>query len=253
MMSEHLHPSLTELARFLDTPPGPEEARHLAACPRCRRELEGLAANREALQALPDPPLPSDGWPRLEAALAERGAPAGSGWRSVQGRRGSRQPTPWLRVAASVLLLLAGGLGGWWLGASGTGDSQVTGGATPVVESGPTGAELVATLERVLDEARRAELDAESAMGFAELTGELHRTALLRVREDEWTGPSEVLLDWEAATRFVALDHLVAAGREAVRAAPTDPYLNGLLLEVQAERDHFLEVAARLSGPDPWF
>ena len=38
-------------------------------------------------------------------------------------------------------------------------------------------------------------------------------------------------------SRFAALEYLVAASQAAVRQAPTDPFLNGLLASTLAERE----------------
>lgn len=92
---------------------------HLAGCPACAAELEGLrAADRALLAALGDDLLPRPGWlAGVEAKIlasegasegASQGGSAGSGRQS--GARG-----PWrvaaLRVAAAVLAALAVGVG----------------------------------------------------------------------------------------------------------------------------------------------
>jgi hypothetical protein len=55
----------------------------------------------------------------------------------------------------------------------------------------------------------------------------------------------------DPATRFAALDNLVTAGRAALRLAPADPFLNGFLVSLTAERQAQLRRIS--SGPDNWF
>jgi hypothetical protein len=55
----------------------------------------------------------------------------------------------------------------------------------------------------------------------------------------------------DPVSRFAALEHLVMVSQAAVRQAPGDPFLNGMLASAMAERD----VAARMvsSKRDNWF
>jgi hypothetical protein len=57
----------------------------------------------------------------------------------------------------------------------------------------------------------------------------------------------------DPAARYAALEYLVRAGQVAVRQAPADPFLNGLLASAQAEQR---AVYRRISGAareDGWF
>jgi hypothetical protein len=54
----------------------------------------------------------------------------------------------------------------------------------------------------------------------------------------------------DPASRYAALDYLVAAGQAAVRQAPADPFLNGLLASTMAERQAALR---RISSEGDWF
>lgn len=104
----------------LSGPRADDLRRHLASCPRCRRELRalrglaGLLAGSE--RALPGEPEPSARLlRRLEAAVAAtppRLPPGPADARELAGARG-------LALAALLaLVLLAGGLGaGWYVGA----------------------------------------------------------------------------------------------------------------------------------------
>ncbi|TVP74912.1 MAG: hypothetical protein EA352_09515 [Gemmatimonadales bacterium] len=272
----HLTP--TTLARLLDEDPTPGEASHLDSCPACRAELEALEADRQALAKLADPPTPPHGWERLEGVLrgrgrlageadgglpplaeAETGARTGGTADRTGGSDAGARPTQaraagssaWLQLAAALLLLLGGGAGGWWLGAGGDERGSGVGADRGAVEADDE--RLVATLVQVLDDAEAAELDLDGALRLLDLTGELHRAALLRVRAVEGGTLERWSPEEEAVYRFAALDHLVTASREAVRAAPTDPYLNGLLLDVRAERDLVLRQAGTAVPRDPWF
>ena len=88
---------------------------------------------------------------------------------------------------------------------------------------------------------------AAQAVRSAELT---YVNALTRYRQlVEQEGGDDVLGD--PSSRFAALEYLVAASQAAVRQAPADPFLNGLLASTLAERDVTLR---RISTrQDNWF
>ena len=54
----------------------------------------------------------------------------------------------------------------------------------------------------------------------------------------------------DPASRYAALQYLVAASQAAVRQAPADPFLNGMLASTLAESQ---AVANRISKKDNWF
>jgi hypothetical protein len=81
------------------------------------------------------------------------------------------------------------------------------------------------------------DLSLQEAEELVRLTEEWYLAALVRYRErleiedaPSGQGPNPL-------TRVAALETLMAASRAAVREAPTDPFLNGVLVNMRAERD----------------
>ena len=58
----------------------------------------------------------------------------------------------------------------------------------------------------------------------------------------------EPALIGDPASRFAALEGIVAAGRAAVQQAPADPYANGVLVSALAEREAILRNASLTRG-----
>jgi len=52
----------------------------------------------------------------------------------------------------------------------------------------------------------------------------------------------------DPASRFAALEAIVAAGRAAVQQAPADPFVNGVLVGALAEREALLRTATATPG-----
>ncbi len=216
---EHL--SLEVLARLLDETPTAEERRHLERCRRCRNELDALEAQRSALSHLPDGRPPSGGWDRLEVRLRREGLIREG--QAVGGSAGLpaslRGASPWWQLAAAVVLLLAGGGLGTGFGLSLQQERTV---------AGPGGD--TATLTALEAET----LSLEEAETLVRLTEGWYLEALVRYHEEAGRSGSPTPLD--PLTRYAALETLMAAGHAAVRELPTDPFLNGLLVNMEAER-----------------
>ncbi|MEQ9570172.1 MAG: hypothetical protein RLN75_08285 [Longimicrobiales bacterium] len=65
-------------------------------------------------------------------------------------------------------------------------------------------------------------------------------------------GGDDVAVD--AQRRYAALEYFLAAGEAAVREAPTDPFMNGLLASVRAERQAARAAALRqASRTQDWY
>jgi hypothetical protein len=214
-MKRHL--TLEELARLVDEDPTPEEARHLDGCAECRVELTWMERQRGELALLPVLRPPPDSWNELEERLASEGL--------LSARRGSSGGwvgRPVFQMAASLVLLLVGvGVGMSLPGPASNPGSEFASGQLTGVE-----AEALS-----LDEARE----------WVEITEDWHRLALMQYRDqlaslgpaptgDAGAGP-------DPETRHAAIEALMEAGQAALRQAPTDPFLNGLLLNVQVERE----------------
>lgn len=223
----HLNPET--LARLVDEPAGPEATEHLASCRACARELEALRDQREALASLPDLRPPSGDWADLEERLVQEGLVRASS------ETGSSPPVArsgWpLRAAASLVLFL-GGVGAGAVGARTVGPAVP--GAGPGSGEGGASVSQVATADAAADVLQEAE--------------ERYVSALLRYRElaadEEDAG--------DPASRYAALEALVAASQAAIRRAPTDPFINGVLVSTLAERQATLEQIST-SNADDWF
>ncbi len=207
----HLSPET--LARLLDEVPTPDEATHLATCADCASELDLIRATTEALGRLPDVRPPRGDWDVLEARLASEGLVRKEG-----GFRSTLARTPgWMKGAAAVLLFVSGtGFG------IGLGRVAAPAGAAG---SGTAGAHLVHAEPTTVAEAAEAMHQAERV--FVD--------ALVRYRQlADLEGEADGVGD--AQRRYAALEYFLAAGEAAVREAPADPFMNGLLASVRAER-----------------
>jgi hypothetical protein len=216
---EHL--SAETLARLVDEEPRPDEADHLATCRRCTRELIAIRELTEALGGLPEIMPPKGDWKVLEARLRSEGLLESPGLFQTLGLA---QTPSWMRAAAAVLLFLAG---------VGSGAALTSPGGSDLV--GPAVADA-ATVEQ-----------AASAMRLAE---EGYVAAFARYREILARDGGETLVG-DPMSRYAALEHLVSVSQAAVRQAPADPFLNGVLASALAERDAMVRlVSARGNN---WF
>lgn len=255
-MERHL--TLEAMARLVDETPDSEEALHLGACARCRIQLDRLRDQTQALGGLPSVRPGASPWAAMEARLVAEGllgepeaeevkgptVPLGreeghSGQRSVGAGSGPGAPgsvlgraIPWSRLAAGLLLFLFGTGVGSMAGSSGLlgPGSQ----AESWVVAGPEAMETLLATPGGL-----SLMEAQEALTVTE---EWHRLALERYRERmlEEVGESGEE-SGDPHLRYALMETLLQVGREALWAAPTDPFLNGLVLNVQVEQD-----AARL-------
>lgn len=224
---EHL--SRESLARLVDEAPGPEEAEHLATCLACTSELDALRAQTQALASLPEIRPPLGDWEALEDRLRHEGLIRHVG---LMQRLTLAQAPSWARMAAATVLFV----GGSTLGAGLAWNRP----AAVETASAPADGSAQFTAAQDVD-------DAAAQVRIAEAN---YISALTRYRQllDE-QGGSDVIGD--PSSRFAALEYLVAAGQAAVRQAPADPFINGLLASTMAEREAALR---RISNSqDNWF
>lgn len=223
-MGQHLNADT--LARLVDHPAEPGEARHLAQCDGCRAELTALRDQTDALGALPELLPPLGDWDVLEARLRSEGLVRDRG---LFDRFGLARTPGWMRAAAAAVLFLGGAGVGAVLGSPGA--LPTAGG----LSGGDAQFAQAATLESAAEAVRRAERD--------------YVTALTRYQALLGTdGESGAMAD---PSRMAALEYLVAASQAAVRQAPADPFLNGLLASTLAEREATVQRLA--SRRDTWF
>ncbi|MFQ5535841.1 MAG: hypothetical protein ACE5GJ_00180 [Gemmatimonadota bacterium] len=228
------HLTFEELARLVDEAPGPDEKAHLEACVACSAELQALRDQTGALAALPDLMPPGKDWSILEARLRSEGLIRDVG---IFARLTLAHTPNWMRAAAAVLLFLGGaGTGALWAGRPG---------GALAVAGNEAGADAAAAdvLASGSPEARRA--FAEVRRAEARYVNALTRYREVLEAEGEGTVPGD------PAARMAALQYLVAAGQAAVRQAPADPFLNGLLASTLAEREVTLRRIS--SRQDNWF
>lgn len=220
------HLSTEVLAKLVDNPPGPEEAEHLGHCVTCASELRALRVQTEQLGSLPEIMPPLGDWEVLEARLRSEGLVRNRG---VLHRIGLAQTPMWMRAAAAVVLFLGGvGVG------SGFGVSPRAGtGAARLPDVAFTSASTVE--------------DAATAVRVAEQNYVNALTRYSQLLDRDAPGGSSV----DQAGRMAALEYLFAATQAAVRQAPGDQFLNGLLAATRAEREATL---TRISTrQDNWF
>jgi hypothetical protein len=216
---EHL--SLDTLSRLVEEQAAPEEAAHLATCESCRSELSALRSQTEALRHLPDLRPPLGDWEVLQARLVSEGLV-----KQPTGLASVMAVTPgWMRVAASVLLFLGGTASGVLIANSG---------------AAPFGRAAAYDSAETLEEA--AALVRVAEQHYVEALSSYRQLAELEGSPESFADP---------ASKYAALDYLVAAGQAAVRQAPADPFLNGLLASTLAERQAVLRRIS--SGGDNWF
>jgi hypothetical protein len=226
------HLTNESLARMVSEAPYPEEREHLDSCPHCRAELKALRDQTEALGALPDLRPPPGDWEALEARLLSEGLVRSSG-RVARVR--VRPAMRWLQAAAALVLFIGGtALGTRLTDTRSSGDLAQTG--------PPSGLELVPVGGPIQQASSLA--DAAEAVRLAERQ---YIDALVQYRQlvDAQGEPS---LIGDPASRFAALEAIVAAGRAAVRQAPADPFVNGVLVSALAEREAILRNASLTPG-----
>lgn len=219
------HLNSETLARLVDETASPEEREHLRSCAECSAELRALRNQRAALSALPDIRPPAGDWRELDARLREEG---------LIRRRGERRPRPehrgwtrrrgWLQAAAALVLFLGG-----------TGVGAV---ADDVVGDRGTDARPAQSVEEAAEALQSAE--------------ERYVDAVIRYRELLDPGGDDRDGSGDPASRFAALETLMAASQAAIREAPADPFLNGVLAGTMAERRSALRQISA-SNEDDWF
>lgn len=239
------------LAALLDDGVDDDDAReHLAACPRCERELDLLRRMRMALSAMDELEPPSGQWERIEAGIARDGATA-----ATAADAGSRwvprvRDVTWLRAAAGIVLF-AGGL---WVGSllgplTGFGGDErpaAVAEATdrPATDGSPSdGSEDDGPLASGDPGAAAGAVSASAGTGAAggpdDLDARDTDEILRRLEALGGTGfdAREAYRDpTAAAERLARLDALVRAAREALEEDPADPAMNQLLFRVVEER-----------------
>ncbi|MFW5951674.1 MAG: hypothetical protein ACOCVZ_06130 [Gemmatimonadota bacterium] len=205
------HLTLEALARLVDEAPDAHEGSHLAACEACRGELEALRRQTEALGTLPKILPAPDAWPEVSRRLRREGVVARAATRVRRLRAGPALT----RVAASLVLFLAGGAGGYLL------RGEAASAAPPAIE-------VAAAAESPSLEAAAAEsptLEAE-----VERTEEAFFAALDRYMRTTGATPPD------PAARLAVLDNIVLTTAEALAHSPADPVINSFHVTAVAQQ-----------------
>lgn len=251
------HLPIERMAELVDGGASPEEREHLTACAGCSRELE--AYRRVTAMASDErrriaPPLTD--WDSLSERLRAEGLVASGGERSVSerslsgrsvsgrtaaGRRMWQGGIDLLRRAAVVVVFLGGGA---VLGRMSAGMP-----ITEAVAIGPESVRLVGSGAGVLtgEEGAPTQPASSAAVGFR-TTEEALRA--LEVAQRQY----EVAASWLAShdtsssefapaqyrTRLAALDRTAETMQQAMREAPSDPYINQYYLATLSAREQTL-------------
>ena len=202
---EHLTDEI--LAGMVERPPTEAERAHLDTCDSCGAALAELRTLTENLGALPALIPPRGDWRELEARLNSEGLIQSGGarrWYALSMTSG------WIRAAAVAAIFAAGAM---------TGSAFAEQGGQDVALSGDVAGDP-------------SDLgSAESAVQAAEQRYAESLLAYRRILAENGELPGD-----DPARRAQALELLVQAGQNAVRAAPDDPYINSFLLNVLTER-----------------
>jgi hypothetical protein len=235
------HLSTERLAALGAEEPTALEAAHLAACAACARErtayrtLVAMAGHeRDAIG------IPLTRWESIASALADerlagavvpghttrdRHVGAGTRGRTVRFLR-----TP-MRAAAGILLLAGGAIAGRVsAGASPLPIDRATAAPSSAASASGTSALAARMADSVrfssVEEARLAQLRSES----------LYQQAAAFLAEHDSAG--EATYNPEVVkSRLAALDQMISTTREAMRAAPHDPVINGYYLTTVGQRE----------------
>ncbi len=221
---EHL--TQDTLARLVDERPNPDEREHIRGCSRCAEELRAFRLQSDALGGLPALRPPPGDWASLQAKLVSEGLVRTP---ETFRRFGFAAAPAWMQAAAAVVVFLGG---------TGFGLALTTG-ATPDALS-PESMLLPVSQISTAEEAVRA----------VELAEQNYLQALVRYRQ--LTGANDGPPMADPLSRVTALEGLLAGSQEAVRLAPADPFFNGLLVNVLAERQEVLRQISS-SRDDDWF
>lgn len=224
------HLDLETIARLVDEAPSPHERAHLDRCDHCRAELEAMRHQTESLRALPDLRPPVGHWNALEQRLMAEGLlhPAPRRW--------FHERQSWLRAAAALALFLGG---------TAFGTALQRGGFRPDAAA-RAGTDAGATISA------QTVTSVHEAAEAVRLAQQQYFNALLRYRDLAGAGAPDADAVGDPASRYAAIEALVAASQAAVRHAPTDPFVNGVLVSAVAEREHVLrQIASAQTGN--WF
>jgi hypothetical protein len=262
------------LARLVDEPATSHEAAHLAACETCRAELDTMREDVQALALLPDVTPAPDAWDALERRLVDEGL--------LRRRRYAFAAGHYARLAAAIVLFVAGTAAGRLTAGPGTGQYAVApqpvppaaagaalpappatafaAGGSDVSQSGQQPPSVMQQPPSVVQQPQQQQ-PRQSPVSFA-ATGSVQQprtldeaAALLRQTE-EWyltalTRYAELTTQADVndpIARLAALQSIVLTTQAALSQTPSDPVINGAHLTAVAQRDAALRQVASTTG-----
>ena len=246
------HLNLETIARIVDDGASAAETSHLEACAECRAELEAMREDVHALGMLPDMTPAPEAWGALERRLLDEGL--------IRARpRAVLSFTPFLQMAAALVLFLGGSIAGRMTApvvtqmvAQSPAQTQTPAntrqvGSEPVLDgqapAQPANVSLASNGLSLNAQPRTA----EEAATLLRQSEELYLTALTRYAE--LTSGAEA---GDPVARLAALQSIVVTTQAALTAAPADPVINGYHLTALAQRDATLRQVAASTG-DRWY
>jgi hypothetical protein len=227
------HLTTEALARLVDGVPTAEEQKHLDACAGCAQELEALNAQTEGLASLPALRPPRGDWEALEARLIAEGLIRPEEGGQTIPLRARRGWYPAAQAAAAVLLFL----GGTFMG-SAMGPTAETG-------NGSVGNPGIGELSAMDYSSPAALTTMDEAAEAVRVAEQNYINAMIRYRQLVEASGRGLPQAEDPANRYAALEAVMAASQAAVREAPTDPFLNGILASVMAERQAYQQTLAQ--------
>jgi anti-sigma factor RsiW len=237
------HPDSTLFSAYMDGDLGPREAQeleeHLRVCESCAGLLEELLSLQDRARSLPDRFPPRDLWPAIAESIEEQ-ASWEPGSPDVirlhprlpeavdEGRRGIHLSTP-RAVAAGIVLALASGALGAWLGPR-TGPRMMAG------TDGP-GTEMVAPWVSLVESARPDLVPATQEIARLERVLLDHRDVLDSLTVSVLERNLEVI------------DRAIQESLDALRDDPGNTFLESNLERAVLAKSEYLRDAAALVTP----
>ena len=236
-----LHLPADRLAALVDEPPTTDEQRHLDCCADCSRERDAYRALHEmAVAGRHRIESPVSSWNAIASELRAQGLatmPAGRASESGDSAQvrsiamGARPRTQWLQAAGAALLLLGGVAAGRF---SARGDLGAL--ARAAVDTSA----MVATLASLsggdpVVMPFRDRADALAALVAAERTYEQAASFLVQYDSSVRVPARDEPAVYQA--RLAALDGAMAATRQALYQAPSDPIINRYYLATVGARE----------------
>lgn len=231
-----LHLPIERLAELVEGGATPAEREHLLGCVACTRELEAyrrLVAMASDERRRIAPPLTS--WESLGDRLRAEGLASPA---AVRPRAPHHLAIDFLRRAAVVVVFVGGGAVLGRMSAGMPVMDAVAFRATPAVQRSPTGEGDAGGAGLLAAEAGQGFSSSQDALAALELAQRQYALAANWLATND-TG-SSTLAPEQYRTRLAALDRTAETMQQAMRDAPSDPYINQYYLATLSAREQTL-------------